>query len=120
MKRYLAFALVLALLALVPGVLADYSDSEAYNVAKRVIKQTLEDQGCTDFRFAIFDYNVHSQDDLYAVYADVKYVDARGKNQREYFAFMFRETKDGYEPYFLCMGTRFLIVPDGLVPEAAP
>ena len=45
---------------------------------------------------------------------DVKYVDRRGKNQRDYFALMFRETNDGYEPHFLSMGALFYILPDGL------
>lgn len=113
MKRLVAL-LAVVLLALPAVSYADYKDSEAFNVAKRIIEQTMEERGCSDFRFAIFDYNVHREGDLYAVYSDVKYVDRRGKNQRDYFALMFRETGDGYEPHFLSMGALFYILPDGL------
>lgn len=114
MKRK-ALALLLAALCLLAPLssLAVYKDSEAYNVAKRVIRDTLEKEGCDSFTFVYFDYNVHRGEDLYAVYSDVKYVDAKGKNQRDYYVFMFRETKEGYEPTLLILGTRFVIMEEG-------
>ncbi len=109
-KAFRALACVLALLIPLASF-ASYTDSEAYNVTRRVIAKTLENEGCSDLRFAILDYRVQHDGALYAVYSDVKYVDARGKDHRDYFAFMFHETAEGYEPYLLVMGTRLVIIP---------
>lgn len=76
--------LILVLLLSASHALADYKASDAYNVAKRVITQTMEEEGCSDFRFAILDYNVQQEGNLYAVYADVKYVDKAGRRQRSW------------------------------------
>lgn len=84
MKRIRLVMLILVLLLSVNHALADYKASDAYNVAKRVITQAMEEEGCSDFRFAILDYKVQQEGDLYAVYADAKYVDKAGRRQRSW------------------------------------
>lgn len=107
MKKVLAFALILLMVATfsVPAS-AELKDSEAFKAAQRIIESTLKQEGCDDFRFAIIDYNVHKDGDRYFVYSDVKYVNARFKDMRDYFAIIFDEVEDGVELYLLILGTK--------------
>jgi hypothetical protein len=111
MKHITLFlALLLAVMIPLAGF-SEYSDSEAFSIAKKEITKLLEDENCSDLRFAFIDYHVNSDGSLYAVYSDVKYNDGQGKNQRDYFSYMFTETSEGYQPCFFVLGTRFVIVP---------
>lgn len=108
MKKVVALIMAILVISLSAVALADYSDSEAWRAAQHVVKQYLEGEGCSDFTFAIMDYNIHKDGDRYFVYSDVKYVDANFKKQRDYFSVAFDETKNGVELYLMMIGTEVI------------
>ncbi len=108
MKKVILIALVLALAIPFTNASAGYSDADAWNVAKQVVTSYIEDNGGTSLRFAIIDYNVNQNNNRYAVYSDVKYVDNALRNQRDYFVVMFDETGDGYEFYMMTIGAKII------------
>ena len=57
MKRAVAVLLLAIMVSVSSLALADYTESDAWNVAKHVVTQTLEERGCTKLRFAIVDYS---------------------------------------------------------------
>lgn len=108
-KAIVLFALAVAMLLSTVSAYADYKDSEAWNVAQSVVTEILEERGATKLRFAMIDYHVNRNDNRYAVYADVKYVDKAFKDQRDYFVVMFDDSGDGITLYMMTLGTEVIL-----------
>ncbi|GHU76414.1 hypothetical protein AGMMS49992_22030 [Clostridia bacterium] len=99
-------ALILITLLTLPCTLAhaDYKESEAFNVAQHFVTEALEARGCSKLRWAIVDYHMNKNGSRYALYSDVKYQDAKFKDQRDYFVVVFDETDDGVDLYLMVIG----------------
>ncbi|GHU67838.1 hypothetical protein FACS1894184_08470 [Clostridia bacterium] len=104
MKKLLTATLLLALLLFSIPARADYKESEAFNVAQHFVTEALEARGCSKLRWAIVDYHMNKNGSRYALYSDVKYQDAKFKDQRDYFVVVFDETDDGVELYMMVIG----------------
>lgn len=104
MKRILLVTLFVVVLLSCSVASADYKESEAFNVAQHFVSEALEARGCSKFGWAIIDYHMNKDGSRYALYSDVKYQDAKFKNQRDYFVVIFDETDDGVKLYFMSIG----------------
>ena len=110
MHRFISTLFAVVFLFTAIPAQAALDDSETWKLAQKIVETYLEEyEDCSDFTFPLMDYRIARKKNVYSVYADVKYEDEDGENQRDYFGLIMKVDNNKLSNFTRMLGLRMVI-----------